>query len=1076
MKKILLLFLCLLAGAQMVNAQTAYVSVGENHMTFRYDTYYGKPDEGYTEYLLNSGNQKPGWLERATEVRTINVMPAFSQNVKPTTMYAWFEGMTNLSASGITNFIKNVDTSDVTNMTNLFSNCSGLTSLDLTGMNTKRVTMMNGMFYGCTSLKSLNLSDISTQSVTNMESMFGLCNSLTELHLESFETSMLKQSSHMFQSMDKLTTIYVGAGWTMANVLISSQMFTGCKNLVGSNGTKYDANNTDAKYARVDAAPFAPGYFTYGGGSLISDDAYVVIEDDELHFCYDTERASRWYFNIKKSYADYIASGMPDHAAEFRRVVIEPMFALYKPTTTKGMFKDLKNMLVIKGMENLNTEDVTDMSEMFFNCEKLTSIDLSKINTSKVTNMSNLFCGCTSLTSLVVTGFDTKNVTNMKGMFKSCLSLTSLDVSSFNTSKVTSMYEMFSDCSKLTNLNLNKFNTSNVTTMYGMFARCSSLGKLSLSYLFSTANVTDMDSMFLGCSSLTNFGFLTYFNTAKVAEMQYMFKRVSAAETLDLSSFDTKNVIAMKEMFRECSELRTIYISSGWSTDKVTSTNNFTNMFLDCTKIRGMQGTTYNASYVDKTYARLDEGTSKPGYLSTKKWGLWIGGVEVTDMNYSNIPITSGKAVYNRANTLSLTDATIDGNSQYGSIYCTNDYLTVIVNGTCTLNRSVIFRGADLYFTSNKDTDVLNVKSYFDFKGSLRFYNRKTVISTSASYMFMGDGTTSKLEFGPNASMIGTNNTQVMSGVTDFTLKSPTTLLLGVMGMPDADVQFSSEDQTLVVVSGSTQTALARTIAIGREHFIWIAGTQVTSLNLTDVLGDGKISYDEDTYTLTLNGATITSSTAHGIETRMSNVNMKINLKGQNSITSSQVGIRMTKSFDDGPLTFLGGGTLSIKGDVMALQAYTDFELKDGVKITAECTGNGYGIQGRKRSSDDELPTLLMSGTGTELRAKGGANGSVVSLHALGNGVGIAEPSGAVFVEDIGVVMNNSVVSNEWVVFKCSNSYDLNGDGKVSTADIQVIINEMKKAQASQNMAYDLNGDGKISTADIQVIINEMKK
>ena len=54
--------------------------------------------------------------------------------------------------------------------------------------------------------------------------------------------------------------------------------------------------------------------------------------------------------------------------------------------------------------------------------------------------------------------------------------------------------------------------------------------------------------------------------------------------------------------------------------------------------------------------------------------------------------------------------------------------------------------------------------------------------------------------------------------------------------------------------------------------------------------------------------------------------------------------------------------------------------------------------------------------------------------------------------------------------------YDLNGDGKVSTADIQVIINEMKKAQASQNMAYDLNGDGKISTADIQVIINEMKK
>ena len=54
--------------------------------------------------------------------------------------------------------------------------------------------------------------------------------------------------------------------------------------------------------------------------------------------------------------------------------------------------------------------------------------------------------------------------------------------------------------------------------------------------------------------------------------------------------------------------------------------------------------------------------------------------------------------------------------------------------------------------------------------------------------------------------------------------------------------------------------------------------------------------------------------------------------------------------------------------------------------------------------------------------------------------------------------------------------YDLNGDGKVSTADIQIIINEMKKPQAEQNSKYDLNGDGKISTADIQIIINEMKK
>ena len=70
---------------------------------------------------------------------------------------------------------------------------------------------------------------------------------------------------------------------------------------------------------------------------------------------------------------------------------------------------------------------------------------------------------------------------------------------------------------------------------------------------------------------------------------------------------------------------------------------------------------------------------------------------------------------------------------------------------------------------------------------------------------------------------------------------------------------------------------------------------------------------------------------------------------------------------------------------------------------------------------------------------------------------------------------SQSVVPTE-VYLRFTTSYDLNNDGKVSTADIQVIINEMKKPADAQNMSYDLNGDGKISTADIQVIINEMKK
>ena len=73
-------------------------------------------------------------------------------------------------------------------------------------------------------------------------------------------------------------------------------------------------------------------------------------------------------------------------------------------------------------------------------------------------------------------------------------------------------------------------------------------------------------------------------------------------------------------------------------------------------------------------------------------------------------------------------------------------------------------------------------------------------------------------------------------------------------------------------------------------------------------------------------------------------------------------------------------------------------------------------------------------------------------------------------------ILGEDVIDELYLLESPEKTYDLNHDGKISTADIQVLINEMKKGQEDQNMKYDLNRDGKISTADIQVIINEMKK
>ena len=144
---------------------------------------------------------------------------------------------------------------------------------------------------------------------------------------------------------------------------------------------------------------------------------------------------------------------------------------------------------------------VTSMSQMFYNCRSLTSLDLSHFNTSNVTSMSQMFYNCRSLTSLDLSHFDTSNVTNMRGMFYNCNSLTSLDLSGWNTSKVTSMSQMFSACSSLTSLDLSGWNTSKVTHMTDMFWGCSSLTSLDLSG-FNTSKVIEMDYMFFDCTNL----------------------------------------------------------------------------------------------------------------------------------------------------------------------------------------------------------------------------------------------------------------------------------------------------------------------------------------------------------------------------------------------------------------------------------------------------------------------------------------------------------------------------------------------------------------------------------------------
>lgn len=289
-----------------------------------------------------------------------------------------------------------------------------------------------------------------------------------------------------------------------------------------------------------------------------------------------------------------------------------------KTNDMQMMFANSSSLTTLN-LNNFNTENVTGMYAMFYGCSSLQTLDLSNFNTAKVNDMYGMFCNCISLSNLNLSNFTTSNVTSMGYMFSNCWSLPSLNLSNWDFSNVTDMSWMFAGGTGETPMNLktvgdtSKWNVSNVTSMVGLFANCHLLEDVNVSN-WNVSNVTTFEGMFQGCSSLTEIDFSRW-NTENAENMSYMFNRCSGLKTLDISGFDTSNITHMRNMFAQCENLKTIYVSNKWNTSNVSES---TNMFYNSFSLVGGAGTAYNANFLDKTYARVDEGTSNPGYLTLK--------------------------------------------------------------------------------------------------------------------------------------------------------------------------------------------------------------------------------------------------------------------------------------------------------------------------------------------------------------------------------------------------------------------------------------------------------------------------
>lgn len=368
------------------------------------------------------------------------------------------------------------------------------------------------------------------------------------------------------------------------------------------------------------------------------------IQDRRMYARLDRETQTlTLYYDKNKQTSDNAIYASPLWANYVERkaiqtVVFDESFKDARPKSCNAWFFCFEDLTKIEHLDYLNTSEVENMGSMFSKCTSLETLDLSSFNTEKVTNMFEMFVGSMNLRTInLPKGFIGSNVTDLNGMFRDCASLTELDLSGSNAEKVKYMGWMFYGCDALPNLNLSGFKTGSLTDMRYLFSSCQSLESLDLSG-FNTENVTSMVSMFSQCSSLRSLD-LSSFNTSKVIDMHLMFYNCTNLESIDLSSFDTENLQQMAHMFCSCTKLemldlssfatpnmtsmhsafqycknlKTIYVTSAFTTDKVTEDPY---AFAGCVNLPN-----YNP---DKTGVEMAH-TGAGGYLTaaTASWVRW---------------------------------------------------------------------------------------------------------------------------------------------------------------------------------------------------------------------------------------------------------------------------------------------------------------------------------------------------------------------------------------------------------------------------------------------------------------------
>ena len=602
----LLMLLLLPAGmvAQKAASSSKYIATYDSESeTLTFEKYEGESLPSESEWVEDGTSVFDMFKYDCQNIKNIVINESF-KTFTPTTLSRFFGGLVKLET--ITG-LEYLNTANVTDMSLLFDNCQELTSLDVTHFNTANVTNMYRMFNAC-GLTSLDLSNFNTAKVENMGLMFSACSNLK--------------------------TIYASDKFITAAVTESKNMFSYCNSLSGDIDWTSDKAN-DKNYAKIDGGYFRDKAYDnrpwvkYADGTLTFYCGYKKIWGENEYELNSGKILPKWYNDNTNTNTNL--------------VVFDASFANARPTSCYAWFLDFNKLKQIEGIENLNTENVTNMACMFQGCSSLTSLDVTHFNTGNVTSIYHMFTLCSNLAELDVTHFNTEKVTDMFGMFSSCKGLISLDVTNFNTANVKEMSYMFYNCYKLKEIYVSdKFVTDAVISSDNMFSGCNSLsGDIDWSDKAVDKTYAKTDGGYFRDKAYDNRpwvkfadGWLTFrcgykktlgeneyalnsgenlpaweTNYNNISRVVFDASFVNARPTscyawfrhsknltqiAGIENLNTANVTNMREMFNGCSNLVKLDVTN-FNTAKVTT---MLGMFYDCSNLTELDVTHFNTAKV----------------------------------------------------------------------------------------------------------------------------------------------------------------------------------------------------------------------------------------------------------------------------------------------------------------------------------------------------------------------------------------------------------------------------------------------------------------------------------------------